>query len=97
MTAPAYKKQQNVQQNVPRPSEHRQPPWAMEFNTTGQAPAAKPGHSKPVKPAANHKSNTSMSSAALNDLYSTFKDDMQKMNERTYFRANGVKVCKVSL
>lgn len=40
--------------------------------------------------------DSSISQEKLHDLYNTFKDDMQKMNERTYVRANGVKVCKVS-
>jgi len=54
--------------------------------TTHQRPWEKPIVKQP----------SSKSPSRANSIYSTFKDDMQKMNERTYCRANGVKVCKVS-
>lgn len=65
-------------------------PLQQQPNRMGLSKSSKP------PPPVPQKTQTSISNSKLNDLYSTFKDDMQRMNERTYARANGVKVCKVS-
>lgn len=63
---------------------------APAFNVSNRFPSKSPATAAqaPVSAANGDK---------YNDLYSTFKDDMQKMIERTYIRANGVKVCKVCI
>ena len=106
--APSYMQPhlKHSMQNNATPSPPRRQMASFKSFKTGQMPFKANqmpwSRSKPpvsfVKPSTPHKpvSNTSITQDKLHDLYNTFKDDMQKMNERTFVRANGVKVCKVS-
>lgn len=67
---------------------HVNVPWA---NPSSMASGTRTGWAK-----SKQSARSGVAPSKRDDLYLTFKDDMQKMEERTYFRANGVKVCKVS-
>lgn len=70
-------------------------PWATDVPQSSQAPK-RTGWSKPTSSVVVQNKSSSVSSERMRELMNSFKDDMQKMNERTYVRVNGVKVCKVS-
>lgn len=99
--APSFMQQPHLKhsmQNSATPSPPRRQMASFRSYKTGQMPWARKAPVSFAKPSTPHKpvSNTSIPQDKLHDLYNTFKDDMQKMNERTFARANGVKVCKVS-